>query len=132
MKKLIVAILAVFYLGVSSGATMHFHHCMGQLVEWGFSSTKSDESSKCSRCGMKTGDSDDCCKHQAKEVKVDKVQKVAENHYQFKVFVISLRSSALCVALQPYFQVTEAHPLLNSPPGISDVDKYLQVCSFRI
>ncbi|WP_200864732.1 hypothetical protein [Arcticibacter svalbardensis] len=35
MKKFFVTLFVVFYLGVSSGATMHFHYCMGQLVDMG-------------------------------------------------------------------------------------------------
>ncbi|MBK8522228.1 MAG: hypothetical protein IPL54_15650 [Chitinophagaceae bacterium] len=34
-EKFITAILAVLYLGTSSGATIHMHYCMGKLAEWG-------------------------------------------------------------------------------------------------
>jgi hypothetical protein len=40
MKKFITAILAVLYLGTSSGATIHMHYCMGKLAEWGLGHQK--------------------------------------------------------------------------------------------
>lgn len=132
MKKFLVTILAVFYLGVSSGATVHFHHCMGQLVEWGFSSTKKDDSAGCSKCGMGTGSENDCCKHQSKEAKVDKVQKVSESSYHFKVLATVLKAGFPDYSFISYSHTTEAYPLLNSPPGQAGQGKYLLICSFRI
>lgn len=132
MKRLLFSILAVLYLGVSSGANVYFHHCMGQLVEWGLASTKSEESSKCGKCGMSSDAENDCCKHQTKEVKVDKVQKAAENNFQFKVFATELQVMAFDPGILTGSSITEAHPLLNSPPGIADTQRYLHVCNFRI
>ncbi|WP_407429132.1 HYC_CC_PP family protein [Arcticibacter sp.] len=132
MKKFLVTILAVFYLGVSSGATVHFHYCMGQLVEWGLSSTESKDSSGCSKCGMDAGSENDCCKHQSKEAKVDKVQKAAENHFYFAVPATELRSGSAFYNIPSYSLVMEAYPLSNSPPAISSTATYLRVCSFRI
>lgn len=132
MKKFIVLILAVFYLGVSSGAGLHFHHCMGQLVEWGLSSTKAEASSGCKKCGMKAGAENDCCKHQTKEVKVDKVQKVSESYFQFAIQSTEVKSAFPDGNILSYSSVTEAYPVSKSPPGKDDSAKYLQVCSFRI
>jgi hypothetical protein len=53
MKKFLVAILAIVYLGSSIGATTHFHYCMDKLVNWDFGQAKKDKCDKCgtSKCG---------------------------------------------------------------------------------
>jgi hypothetical protein len=49
MKRTLLTILAIFYLGVSSGATVHFHYCMGELVSWGLAK---QAGKVCDFCGM--------------------------------------------------------------------------------
>lgn len=132
MKKFLGVILAVFYLGVSSGANVHFHHCMGQLVEWGLSSTKTEGSSRCKKCGMSADSENDCCKHQSKEAKVDKVQKTAENYFHFELQATELKSAFPNSDLPSYSFLTEAYPLSNSPPLAAHTPTYLRVCNFRI
>lgn len=132
MRKFLITILAVFYLGVSSGATVHFHYCMGQLVEWGLSSTEPENSSNCSKCGMEADAQSDCCKHQSKEAKVDKVQKIAENHFCFGVPAIDLRSGFSYYSIPSYSLIMEANPVSNSPPDTGNAATYLRVCNFRI
>ena len=51
MKKLLVTILALIYLGSSTGAMMHLHYCMGKLAETSFSKKNN---ATCNKCGMKT------------------------------------------------------------------------------
>ena len=53
MKKFITAILAVLYLGTSSGATIHMHYCMGKLADWGLGH---QNSKTCGNCGMEKPD----------------------------------------------------------------------------
>lgn len=78
MKKFLAAILAIVYLSTSIGATIHFHYCMGRLVECVLTQ---NTSSTCSRCGMeKNPESDNrCCKDECKQIKVDTDQKLSEN-----------------------------------------------------
>lgn len=132
MRKFLITILAVFYLGVSSGATVHFHYCMGQLVEWGLSSTEPESSSSCNKCGMGTDAQNDCCKHQSKQAKVDKFQKSAENYFCFGVPAIKLRSGSSYHNLPPYSLVIEENPVSNSPPDAESTATYLRICNFRI
>ena len=87
MKKLLITVLAVFYLGVSSGATVHFHYCMGELIEWGLSNDSSEGADDCSNCGMKKGVSEDCCKDQKQELKLKDSQKAPLSNYQAKIFI---------------------------------------------
>ncbi len=130
MKKFIITILAVFYLGVSSGATMHFHYCMGQLIEWGLASKKSKE---CSNCGMKARTADDCCKHQNKQVKVDSPQKISESVYQIKAPAGNIIPAEYFSASYLYSpDLIEEHPNSNSPPGFGKVSTIVLHCNFRI
>lgn len=130
MKKVIVTILAVFYLGVSSGATVYFHYCMGQLVE---TSLINKEFKACSKCGMKGGSTKDCCKHENKQVKVDNAQKLADYSYHFKAFSTDLPRSVYSETREIYASAfTEEQPLSNSPPDTDNTPAFILNCNFRI
>jgi hypothetical protein len=77
MKKFMLTILAVIYLGTTYGATIHLHYCMDRLVNW---SLREENTGKCSNCGMqKEGERpDDCCKDQHSQVKIENDQKLPE------------------------------------------------------
>ncbi len=130
MKKVLVTILAVFYLSVSSGATVHFHYCMGRLVKWGL---EFKEPASCSKCGMKINKSKNCCQDQSKKLKVDSSQRLSDNSVQLQVF-----STALPVT--PYseqykalaFSIPEELPVSNAPPDRQPVPVFLRFCNFRI
>ena len=66
VKRLSIAILAFFYLGLTSGVVKSIHYCMGQLsnVEYGY-----DEHEACGKCGMQ--EKDGCCDTEMKLVKVE-------------------------------------------------------------
>jgi len=51
MKKVFATILAVIYLSTSMGATVHFHYCMGRLMDWGLLDHGRTD---CSFCGMRS------------------------------------------------------------------------------
>lgn len=131
MKKLVVAILAVLYLGVSSGATVHLHYCMGKLL--GVSFTDND-SNKCGKCGMKKTASPkkSCCKDEHKLVKLGK-------DHTASAFIELLQAPLL---LQPVHQYETAiaavgeQPVLfpspHSPPYPGDVPLFVRNCVFRI
>ena len=74
MKKLSIAILAIIYLGVSSGIAMNIHYCMGK-----FSSVDMMHSNdKCSKCGMKNS-KNSCCNEKFKIVKLTDSHKIISN-----------------------------------------------------
>lgn len=130
MKKFIITILAVFYLGISSGATMHFHYCMGQLIESGLISK---EFKKCSKCGMKADSTKNCCKHDSKLVKVDNAQKLSDNSYHFKAFSSDLAWNKYSVVPEVYASsITEEQPLSNAPPATDNTPVFIRNCTFRI
>ena len=130
MKRLILTIIAVFYLGVSSGATVHLHYCMGQLVEWGFVSKNPD---KCGKCGMKTGTSKDCCKDEHKQVKFESNQKISENYFQLKALSIDLGFFPYRSETDLYsFSLIEEYPISNAPPETQSTPVFIRNCNFRI
>ena len=132
MKKFITAILAVLYLGTSSGATIHMHYCMGKLADW---SLGHNNSKTCGKCGMKKADSkkNGCCKDEHKFFKDDSAQKVTESNLQ----LMQLMATALPC---PYIQLpelalpslTEKSPNSNAPPRTPAVPVYIRNCTFRI
>ena len=74
MKKLSIAILAIIYLGVSSGIAMNIHYCMGKLS----SVELMHSNDKCGKCGMKYG-KNSCCNDQFKIVKLTDSHKIISN-----------------------------------------------------
>ena len=132
MKKLIVIILAIAYLGTSSGAVISMHYCMGKLANWTFGN---DETKTCGKCGMEKANEKDsgCCKDEHKFVKGNTDQKTAEEGFQF----IQLTSVALPVSYieipLPYFSsVTVQNPFSHAPPRSGGVAVYIRNCVFLI
>jgi len=131
MKRLLITVLAVFYLGVSSGATVHFHYCMGELIEWGLSGDKSEKASECSNCGMKKGISEDCCKDQKQEYKLKESQKAPLSTFQPLVFALAPVSYP---DFSQIFSGTPADliPESNAPPRTLKTAVFIRNCNFRI
>ena len=131
MKKLIITVLAVFYLGVSSGATVHFHYCMGELIEWGLSNDSSEGADDCSNCGMKKGVSEDCCKDQKQELKLKESQKAPLSTFKAKILVVEpIFYHELQVKILPSF--FEQHSFINSVPRTGKTPVIILNRNFRI
>jgi len=131
MKKLLITVLAVFYLGVSSGATVHFHYCMGELIEWGLSNDSSEGADNCSNCGMKKGVSEDCCKDQKQELKLKEIQKAPLITYQAKIFVsVPVLYQESPVKTLP--SIAPQHSSVYTVPRTEKTPVFLQNCNFRI
>ena len=131
MKKLLITVLAVFYLGVSSGATVHFHYCMGELIEWGLSNDSSKGADDCSNCGMKKGVSEDCCKDQKQELKLKESQKVSLSIFQAKIFAVEpiIYPIMRVKALPP---VSEQYSYNNPIPQSGNIPAFIRNRNFRI
>ncbi|MGB4397895.1 MAG: hypothetical protein WBJ10_00900 [Daejeonella sp.] len=130
MKKFIVTILAVFYLGVASGATMHFHYCMGTLIDLGLVSEKSKD---CSNCGMEAEESEKCCTKESKQVQVDEAQRLNDNPFQFKTFTEDLSWNRFSFLPEFYpVSLIEEKPLANAPPVKDNTPVFIRNCNFRI
>lgn len=130
MKKVLITVLAIFYLGVSSGATVHFHYCMGQLINVGLGHEKG---SKCSNCGMKKSAAKKCCQDKHQQFKIEKAQNAAQSNLLLKQFPVS----ALPQQFVDFFvlavpSVVEEHPLSHSPPQTEKLPLFIQNRTFRI
>ncbi len=132
MKKFISVILAILYFGTSSGATIHLHYCMGKLVDWGLSHSKS---TTCPRCGMEKKDNatKGCCKDELKLLKVDSAQKLAENNLQsLQLFSVAIPAS-FTELFDIYFpSVTSENFISHAPPRTHGVAIYIFKRSFLI
>ena len=132
MKKFLIVILAVLYMGSSTGATLHLHYCMGKLVGWDLGHSESDA---CGTCGMKKDLSQNkgCCKDEHKQIKLDNDQKAVES-------TIQLMHTSGAVLLPAYGLLPESypvaapvmHPVGHSPPRSSSVAIFVRNRVFRI
>lgn len=132
MKRTLLTILAIFYLGVSSGATMHFHYCMGELVSWGLAK----QSGKvCDFCGMPktTAKKKSCCKDVEQQAKVEQSQKANPLVYKFDASTSAIIQPELYTNYQaptPVKIIREAWS--NAPPDGRKIPVYLKNCTYRI
>ncbi|MCF6404630.1 hypothetical protein L3C95_17165 [Chitinophaga filiformis] len=132
MKKFLVLILAILYVGSSTGATFHLHYCMGKLVKvqlW------HEDAKRCSNCGMnkKKQCARKCCRDEHKTVKLEKDQKAAENTVHF-MQLVAINSPVFHTGFsEAYpFSVIEEFPLANAPPRSSKVPSRIFNCIFRV
>lgn len=132
MKRILLTILAVFYLGVSSGATVHFHYCMGKLVKWGL---ERQSAKVCDSCGMPLTASKkkSCCKDVEQKVKVEKSQKANQTIYKFDQVLTAVLPSALFsnYVVQIPVKITR-EALSNAPPEGQPIPVYIRNCTYRI
>ena len=132
MKKTLLIFLAVFYFGISQGATVYFHYCMGELVQMGMTKSKS---SSCDFCGMnsKQANEKSCCEKETKLLKVDDSQKTAPSHFQFEqapaIVLKSIIWEAKSIAVP--IELGKAS-LSNAPPQEQDVPVFIRNCTYRI
>jgi hypothetical protein len=131
MKKAVVLLLSILYITTSSGATLHLHYCMGELVELGL---WKNDNNKCENCGMtKSGKSGDCCKDDHKQVKGEKDQKLVNT--TINQIVLSGEALAASYTLPANVNVPSAileNPSSNAPPRSSKIDYYILNCTYRI
>lgn len=132
MKKFITAILAVLYLGTSSGASIHMHYCMGKLADWTLSDSKSKS---CPKCGMEKSNKADngCCRDEHKFLKDDSAKKLAETNVQMLQFLsLAVPASFIELPAIDFPSVTEENPISHSPPRTHGVAIYIFKRSFLI
>ena len=132
MKKFIAVILALLYLGASTGATIHMHYCMGKLADWGLGHTNSET---CGSCGMEKSSEKDngCCKDEQKFIKNTADQKIVES----SLLLMNVISAAVIPGYTelPALQITsitEEHPFSHAPPRTHGVAVYILNQAFLI
>jgi hypothetical protein len=128
MKKLLVSIIAVLYLGTSIGATVNLHYCMGRLVNWDFSHK---EHRTCGKCGMEKATKSGCCEDKYKVLQVEKDHKAGSTYQSMQPPAIEH------TAIYPSFSsvvittLSEEQPVSKGPPR-SLVPVHIRLCVFRI
>ena len=130
MKKFLVSILAIFYLGTSVGATVNLHYCMGKLVNWDLSIK---ETHTCGKCGMEKVKTkkNGCCEDKYHVLQVEKDQK-GENRYQSEAPVgIAVITTFPSFIIPVPATISEEYPVSNAPPR-TGVPIYIRICIFRI
>jgi hypothetical protein len=128
MKKILVSILAVFYLASSVGATVHLHYCMDEFIDWSLLKSDGD---KCDKCGMeKEGD---CCKEENKFVKNNIDQKVAESSIQpIKMEAVATLDAFIYTSEYHFISIIQENHLSHAPPRNNGVGIYILNNVFRL
>ncbi len=132
MKKIFIAIFAIFYLAISSGFTIHMHYCMGKLADWDLGHNKSKT---CSTCGMKKSNekNNGCCKDEQKFIKNNTDQKTDDAGFQLmQLTTVALPVSFIQLHPGDFAAVAEESPVSHAPPRSYGVAVYIRNCVFRI
>ncbi len=131
MKKFLLGILTIFYFGVSTGATMQVHYCMGKIIDFDLVNKDSDH---CHKCGMKkTNGTKGCCHDEQTVIKITSDQNSTDAAYQ------SVQLTSVAV-LKHYEELpailvsslTENNTVTNFLFRDSGVAVYIRNCVFRI
>ncbi len=132
MKKLLIAILALVYIGTSTGVTLHMHYCMEKLAGWEFGHNNSNT---CSQCGMEKSEEKDngCCRDEHKFIKNDADQKTAEVTFHLLLLqVVALPVSFIEIPFKDFASLTEQNPISHAPPQPCSIAVYIRNCVFLI
>ena len=131
MKRFAALILLLLYFATSTGATINFHFCMGEVESI---SMLGNAKKKCGKCGMENKPSIDigCCKDEGKWIKIKDDQKPNAIHFespglQFKATRIDIFSTSF-FASPVLPSISESRTLLRG----CEAETYLLNCVFRI
>ncbi len=134
MKRLLTIVIAMSYLCLSIGITVHIHYCMGRIV--GTSFIEHDDDHHCSHCGMKkTSSKKGCCKDEHKLFKSTNDQHIAKLltlQAGFGELVIIPQTSFLH---EVYFASVYKNPSAKAnapPPRVPDCPLYISLRNFRV
>lgn len=128
MKKIFISLLAILYLGISSGVAMELHYCMGNKAGMELYGSSSD---KCGKCGM-TDSKSGCCHDEFKFYKLNDSHKLVSNDFGF--------SSNIPAVISEYFvydwQLSENSNLFSNnyfiPPDFNKPPLRIMNGVFRI
>lgn len=131
MKKFFITIFAFLYISSSTGATVHFHYCMGELVQLGLWHS---ETNKCGECGMEKNNAkpNSCCKDEYKLVKVEKDQKATAAIEILQLIALAAPVSIIELPAHNFSSVIEDNPVNHAPPRRDTIAVYIRNCVFRI
>ncbi|QTE38201.1 hypothetical protein J3L18_03775 [Mucilaginibacter gossypii] len=132
IKKLFVTFLAMLYLGVSSGATLHYQYCMGRLVKvalW-----HDEQSKKCNTCGMNYQGkaAKKCCTDKHQQLKSEKSSSLTYSQIGLGTSPALLVIPLFGLVPYNYLPLKISHPVGQSPPLVTTLPVFLRNCTFRI
>lgn len=128
MKRILVSILAVFYLASSVGATVQLHYCMDKFIDWSLLKRDGD---KCDKCAMEKDGG--CCKDENKYVKNNIDQKVAESTSHLIQMAAVAAPVGLIYPSEHYLSsLIQEYPISNAPPRNNGVGIYILNNVFRL
>lgn len=126
MKRILIAITALVYFAISTGVVMSVHYCMGKV------SDVKVEAFVSTRCACGKLQPMGCCRTEFKVVKMKDDQKIVQADYSCKVPSVPV-TNTLSLLCTPFFNApAETFSTSHSPPLLSEQDRYLQHCVFRI
>ena len=130
MKKFLVTILAILYLGTSSGVVVQLHYCMDKFVGYDF---HADSHDACTKCGMKKAKKGHCCKDVSKVIKIQDANQLVKSNIKFLQSPIATTNY---VAYSYYQTVipsnTTKYLVISQPYYRGSVPIYLRNRVFRI
>lgn len=127
MKKIIIAILAFIYLGVSTGIAMNVHYCMDKISSVDLTQGKD----KCGKCGMKKGNNG-CCRDEFKIVKLSDAHKLISNEINLLLPVAVLNNDYNLFKADLKISKVKCSNSNNSSPHLRDIPLNILHCTFRI
>ncbi|PUZ26986.1 hypothetical protein GA0116948_104254 [Chitinophaga costaii] len=133
MKKALLLLWIIFYLGTASGATVHLHYCMGKIIGWGLREAR--PSATCPSCGMHKKPGNNCCGDVPQCTSTEKQDLVVSATSlpflpdQFSVILpfILYHFSPIALAFHGY----SVKNIFVRPPG-PEMPVFLKNCVFRI
>lgn len=114
MKKWILSLISVIYLGVSSGIAMEVHFCMGDKVGV---TLYGDSDERCGRCGMEEEDNG-CCHDEHSFYKLSIDQKQVQNDLQIIAPVAIIEPLPVFQQQDLVFSAPQSIPANHGPPLI--------------
>lgn len=127
MKKAIVAILAILYLGVSSGIAMEIHYCMGKKSGIDLYGGEND---KCGKCGMK--EKKGCCNDEHRFFKLNDSHKNVSNELSFEAPVTVFSNQYVITDFLPAIDNDGKKINNHSPPPNNWPSACILNCVFRL
>lgn len=127
VKKAIVFLFAVFYLGIASGVVVNIHYCMGQVASIQYGHDKHDE---CGKCGMK--EKKGCCHTESKIIKLQDAHQLAKVNFNLPETAVESFSQIASLIFTIPSQEKYLSLSYHSPPDKRDNAVYLHNCVFRI
>lgn len=134
MKRLLIIMLAISYLCISIGITVHVHYCMGRIVAVNLGDQK--DTHHCPSCGMdKKAAKKGCCKDEHKIIKSsseqvlakDVIAKIHLSDYVFRLSTPDFYSARIPVIHTNRMEQAHAPPII-----IPGCPIYLLIGNFRV